>query len=64
MLAEWCGLRNGRAGVSSPRAIRPATEWIIEVSSSSAGVSGGNRPGRRADIIDFPDPGGPRKQRL
>ena len=64
MLAEWCGLRNGRARVSSPLAIRPATECTIEVSSNSAGLSGGRMPGSRAAIIDLPEPGGPMKLRL
>ena len=64
MVAEWCGARKGRARVSSPRAIRPATEWTMEVSSSSAAERGGRRPGRRAAIIDFPAPGGPVSRRL
>ena len=34
---EWCGVRNGRVRVNSPLAISPATEWTMEVSSSSAG---------------------------
>ena len=63
MLAEWCGVRKGRARVNSPLAISPATEWTIEVSSSSAGDRGGNRPGRRAAIIDLPEPGGPMKSK-
>ena len=57
--AEWCGLRNGRSRVRAPRSIRPATDQIIEVSSSSRDVRGGNRPGRRWAIIDLPDPGVP-----
>ncbi len=64
MLAEWCGARNGRARVRAPLAIRPATECTIEVSSSSPGDSGGNRPGRRWAIIDLPEPGGPTNRRL
>src|SRR6202000_2893916 len=46
MEAEWCGLRKGRARVRAPRAISPATEWTMEVSSSSAGDSGGQRAGQ------------------
>jgi hypothetical protein len=64
MVAEWCGVRNGRVRVNSPLAIRPATEWTMEVSSSSAGDSGGNRPGSLAAIIDLPEPGGPMNSRL
>ena len=64
MEAEWCGLRNGRARVRAPRAISPATECTIEVSSSSLGDSGGNRPGRRWASIDLPEPGGPMNSRL
>ena len=59
MLAEWCGARNGRSRVSVPLAIRPAMEWTMEVSSSSAAVSGGSRPGRRWASMDLPEPGGP-----
>ena len=64
MDAEWCGLRNGRSRVSAPLAISPATEWIMEVSSSSLAVSGGKSPGRRWASIDLPEPGGPVKRRL
>ena len=35
----------------------------MEVSSASAGLSGGSRPGRRAASMDFPDPGGPTMSR-
>ena len=64
MLAEWCGARNGRARVRAPRAIRPAMECTMEVSSNSDADSGGNRPGRRWAIIDLPEPGGPMNSRL
>jgi hypothetical protein len=64
MEAEWCGLRNGRSRVRAPRSISPATDQTMEVSSSSFGVSGGSRPGRRAAIIDLPEPGGPTKSKL
>lgn len=64
MLAEWCGLRNGRVRVRAPRAISPATEWTIEVSSSSAADSGGRMPGSRWASMDLPEPGGPQNSRL
>lgn len=64
MLAEWCGARNGRARVSAPLAIRPATECTIDVSSSSCAVSGGRMPGMRWASIDLPEPGGPVNNRL
>ena len=35
-----------------PSFSNPAREWIIEVSSASAGVMGGRMPGIRAAIID------------
>ena len=59
MLAEWCGLRNGRREVSAPPSISPATEAIIETSSSSPGDSGGRIEGSRAASIDLPAPGAP-----
>jgi hypothetical protein len=59
MLAEWCGLRNGRFAVSAPSRISPATDAIIETSSSSEGDSGGRIEGSRAASIDFPAPGEP-----
>jgi hypothetical protein len=58
MLAEWCGLRNGRRAVNAPSRISPATEAIIDTSSSSEGDSGGRIEGRRAASIDLP-PGDP-----
>lgn len=64
MEAEWWGVRNGRTLVRAPRAIMPASDQTMEVSSSSAGVRGGSRPGRRAASIDLPDPGGPTNIRL
>ena len=64
MLAEWCGLRNGRRLDSAPSAISPATEAIIEISSSSGGESGGRIEGSRAASIDLPAPGGPTIRRL
>ena len=57
--AVWCGVRNGRARLMPPSSSRPASEWIIEVSSASAGSSGGRMPGSRAASIDLPLPGGP-----
>src|SRR5262249_14389251 len=51
MLWEWCGARNGRRLVSAPPSISPATDAIIETSSSSAGVSGGRMVGSRAANI-------------
>ena len=59
MLAEWWGLRNGRREVSAPPWISPATEAIIETSSSSDGDSGGRIDGSRAASIDLPAPGAP-----
>src|SRR6202000_2731343 len=59
MLAEWCGLRNGRCEVNAPPSISPATEAIIETSSSSDGESGGRIDGSRAASIDLPAPGAP-----
>jgi hypothetical protein len=59
MLAEWCGLRNGRRDVSAPPSISPATEAIMETSRSSGGDSGGRIEGRRAASIDLPAPGEP-----
>jgi hypothetical protein len=50
--------------VSAPFSISPATEAIIDTSSSSAGVSGGRMVGSRAASIDFPEPGGPIISRL
>tara|TARA_R110002124_G_scaffold243235_1_gene408295 strand:- start:3627 stop:3989 length:363 start_codon:yes stop_codon:yes gene_type:complete len=64
ILAEWCGLRNGRSRVRAPRSISPATDQTIEVSSSSAGVRGGSRPGKRWASIDLPEPGGPTNSKL
>lgn len=64
MLALWCGARKGRERLSVPRAISPATEWTIDVSSNSAEVSGGNRPGSLCASIDLPEPGGPQNSRL
>jgi hypothetical protein len=52
--AEWCGAQNGRRSVSAPSSISPATEAIIDTSSSSAGVSGGRMVGSRAAGIDLP----------
>ena len=57
--AEWCGERNGRLFVSAPFSMTPATEAIIETSSSSAGDSVGRIVGSRAASIDLPEPGGP-----
>ena len=37
MQAEWCGARNGRRSGQRALGDQPATEWTIEVSSSSAG---------------------------
>lgn len=48
----------------APRSIMPATDQTIEVSSSSCGVRGGSRPGRRWASMDLPDPGGPTNSRL
>ena len=59
MLAERCGARNGRRAVKAPPSISPATEAIIETSSTSAGDSGGRIDGSRAASIDFPAPGEP-----
>jgi hypothetical protein len=59
MLAEWCGLRNGRCAVSAPPSISPATEAIIETSSNSGGDNGGRIEGNLAASIDFPAPGAP-----
>ncbi len=42
----------------------PASEWIIETSSTSAGSSGGRIDGSRAASIDLPEPGGPTISRL
>ena len=64
MLAEWCGARNGRWRVRAPRAIWPATEWIIEVSRSSCAESGGSSAGSLWASIDLPEPGGPMNSRL
>src|SRR5262245_25970098 len=64
MLAEWCGARNGRRLVSAPPSISPATEAIIETSSSSSGASGGRMVGSRAASIDLPAPAGPTMSRL
>jgi hypothetical protein len=50
--------------VSAPPSISPATDAIIETSSSSAGVSGGRMVGSRAANIDLPAPGGPTMSRL
>ena len=57
--AVWCGSRKGRVRSMPPWSISPASEWIIEVSSASAAVSCGRMPGRRAAIIDLPEPGLP-----
>src|SRR3954469_11902268 len=51
--------RNGRRLVRAPSLISPATEAIMETSSSSGGVSGGKMVGRRAASMDLPAPGGP-----
>ena len=59
MLAEWCGLRNGRCEVNAPPSISPATDAIMETSSNSPGDSGGRIEGRRAASIDLPAPGEP-----
>jgi hypothetical protein len=64
MLAEWWGARNGRLLVRAPPSISPATEAIMETSSSSAGDSGGRIDGSRAASIDLPAPGGPIIKRL
>ena len=56
--------RNGRRLVSAPPSISPATDAIMETSSSSAGVSGGRMVGSRAASIDLPAPGGPTMSRL
>ena len=50
--------------MSAPPSISPATEAIIDTSSSSAGVSGGRIVGSRAASIDLPAPGGPIISRL
>ncbi len=57
--AVWWGSRNGRARDMPPSSRSPLSEWIIEVSSASAGVSGGRIPGKRAASMDLPDPGVP-----
>ena len=56
----------GRAGGSTARrsASWPATDWIIETSSSSRGASGGRIEGSRCASIDLPAPGGPLISRL
>ena len=53
------GARNGRRAVNAPSRISPATEAIIETSSSSDGDSGGRIEGSRAASIDLPAPGEP-----
>ena len=50
--------------VSAPPSIAPATDAIIDTSSSSAGVSGGRMVGSRVASIDLPEPGGPTISRL
>ena len=62
--AEWCGWRNGRRFERAPPFSSPATDWIIETSSSSRGPKGGRIEGRRAASIDLPAPGGPFISRL
>lgn len=62
--AEWCGARNGRRFESAPFASWPATDWIIDTSSSSRGDSGGRIEGSRCASIDLPAPGGPLIRRL
>ena len=62
--AEWCGALKGRRSDSLPSASSPATEAIIETSSSSFGDNGGRIDGRRCASIDLPDPGGPIMIRL
>jgi hypothetical protein len=62
--ALWCGVRNGRVRDSRPPCSVPATLATIDTSSASAGVNGGNIPGRHAAISDLPAPGGPTNNRL
>ena len=45
MDAEWWGARNGRRFDKAPFARSPATDWIMEISRSSRGVSGGRIEG-------------------
>jgi hypothetical protein len=45
--------------VRAPSRISPATEAIIDTSSSSDGDSGGRIEGSRAASIDLPAPGEP-----
>ena len=59
------GARGTGAGRSARRRrASPATEWIIDTSSSSRGVSGGRIDGRRWASIDLPAPGAPLIRRL
>ena len=44
-------------GQARRRRARPATEWTIDTSSSSRGLSGGRIEGRRCASIDLPAPG-------
>src|SRR3954469_15238906 len=57
--AEWCGARKGRRLDKAPSARWPATDWIMEISSSSRGARGGRIDGRRCASMDLPAPGGP-----
>ena len=57
--AERPAVRSARRSASWP-----ATDWIIETSSSSRGDSGGRIEGSRCASIDLPAPGGPIISRL
>jgi hypothetical protein len=57
--AVWCGSRNGRVREIPPSDSSPASEWIMEVSSASAGDRGGMIDGSLAASMDLPDPGLP-----
>lgn len=54
---KW-GAMNG-ARDTTPVNVRPATECTAVAAKHSRSVNGGRIPGRRAVIMDFPDPGGP-----
>ena len=58
-LAPWCGARHGRCRHSRGSKPRPLIEATAAVSSASASVASGSRPGRRDASRVLPQPGGP-----
>ncbi len=59
-LIVWCGLRKGREHIIPDFSnVRPATLWILVVSSYSCNVIGGSILGNHLANIVLPEPGGP-----